>query len=90
MKRTVASRLGTVARRAVRIASGLRDRGVAEGDVVALVLPNGPELFTVSYAVFGIGAIAMPLNAASPPLELAAYLRRGGADLVVGRFADKV
>lgn len=76
---------GELAERANRLAAGLAECGIGSGDVVAIVLPNGPDLFAVAYALFGLGAIAMPLNIAAPPLELAAYLRRGAARLVIGR-----
>ena len=49
---------------------GLRSLGLGAGDRVALVCSNGLP-FVVSYlAVLGIGAVAIPLNPASPGAEL--------------------
>jgi long-chain acyl-CoA synthetase len=49
---------------------GLRALGLGAGDRVALVCSNGLP-FVVSYlAVLGIGAVAVPLNPASPGAEL--------------------
>ncbi|MEQ1768254.1 MAG: class I adenylate-forming enzyme family protein [Devosia sp.] len=74
-----------LAERAARLAGGLASLGVEWGNVVAIALPNGPDLFALSYALFGLGAVAMPLSISAPPLELASYMRRGGARAVIGR-----
>jgi long-chain acyl-CoA synthetase len=80
---------GDLVERASRLASGLAEFGIGSGAVVALVLPNGPDLFAISYGLFALGAVAMPLNISAPAHELAAYLKRGAADAVVGRSTDK-
>ncbi|MFD7292454.1 class I adenylate-forming enzyme family protein [Streptomyces sp. NPDC059897] len=55
---------------ALRIAAGLRARGVGKGDAVALHQPNS-AWFTVSYyAVLLAGAVVVPLNPALPPAAL--------------------
>lgn len=44
-----------------RLAGGLRELGVGTGDRVALYLPNIPEAFVALFAIFKLGAIAVPL-----------------------------
>jgi long-chain acyl-CoA synthetase len=53
-----------------RLRGGLARLGVGAGDRVALVLPNGPTFVTTYLAVLGMGAVAVPLNPASPTPEL--------------------
>ena len=48
--------------RAGRMASALTRLGIARGDRVALLAPNGPEYFDLQFAVGRIGAILLPLN----------------------------
>jgi carnitine-CoA ligase len=54
-----------------RMAVGLADRGVVRGDRVAIVLGNRPETIFAWFAANRLGAIAMPLNPALKPAEIA-------------------
>jgi acyl-coenzyme A synthetase/AMP-(fatty) acid ligase len=45
-----------------RLAARLRERGVVEGDRVAIALPNGGELACAYFACSAIGALAIPLD----------------------------
>jgi oxalate---CoA ligase len=63
-------------------AASLRRLGIGPGDVVALVLPNGPEAATAFLAVASRAASA-PLNPAYTEAELAFYLDDLGAKLLV-------
>ena len=74
-----------LAERAGRLARGLASRGIASGTPVAILLPNGPELFTVAYALFAIGAIAVPLSVAAPVKELATNARKAGIGAIIAR-----
>jgi crotonobetaine/carnitine-CoA ligase len=69
--------LGGVLEEVDRFAVGLQARGVARGDVVALLLGNRPETLFAWFAANELGAIAMPLNPAYKEHEL-----RGVLDLV--------
>jgi len=69
--------------RIARTAAGLADRGVARGDVVALLLPNSPDLFVAAHALFALGAIAMPLSPAATPAERAALAAKTGLRAVI-------
>jgi acyl-CoA synthetase (AMP-forming)/AMP-acid ligase II len=53
---------GEMATRATALAAGLHDRGVAAGDVVALLSYNCPEFLETIFAANYLGAIAMPIN----------------------------
>jgi acyl-CoA synthetase (AMP-forming)/AMP-acid ligase II len=50
-------------RTAERAAAGLAERGIAEGDVVALVLPQIPEWFVLYIALARLGAVTAGVNA---------------------------
>jgi acyl-CoA synthetase (AMP-forming)/AMP-acid ligase II len=49
---------------ALDLGERLRSAGAGAGDLVAVVLPNGPEIVQVLLAIAGIGAAAAPLNPA--------------------------
>ncbi|HIK05149.1 MAG TPA: acyl--CoA ligase [Trichormus sp. M33_DOE_039] len=44
------------------LSQGLKSLGIAQGDCVALVLPNCPEFVTSFYAIAQLNTIALPLN----------------------------
>ncbi|MEO6013203.1 MAG: class I adenylate-forming enzyme family protein [Devosia sp.] len=75
--------------RAARLASGFTNRGIGKGDVVALLLPNSPDIFAVSHALFAIGAIAMPLGLTATRAELAALAQKTGLAAIVASPALK-
>lgn len=72
-----------LAERIGRLASGFAERGIGKGDVVALLMPNSPELFVVAHALFAIGAIAMPLGLTATPAELSSSSKKSGLGAVV-------
>lgn len=47
-----------------RVALGLRDVGVARGDVVSVMLPNAPEFVLIWFALAKLGAVMAPVNTA--------------------------
>ncbi len=53
------------------LARGLRERGVAPGDRVACLLPNGLEVLELTFALAGLGAVLVPWNTRLAPRELA-------------------
>ena len=63
-------------------AAHLAEAGLAEGDRVAIVLPNGPEFCVALFAVLRAGGIAVPAAASSP--EVPRLLADSGASFVVG------
>jgi acyl-CoA synthetase (AMP-forming)/AMP-acid ligase II len=54
-----------------RAANLLAARGVGRGDVVSLLLPNGPEYVVAYFACFKLGALAGPVNSLLKPEEIA-------------------
>ena len=75
-----------------RTAAGLRARGVAKGDVLALCSPNGPEFVVTYYAAAFAGAAITTVNPVATGGEIAAQLTAAGARWLVTTpevFRDK-
>ena len=53
---------GQLAQGAVAFAGGLHQRGVRQGDVVALLSYNCPQFLEALFAANYLGAVAMPIN----------------------------
>jgi len=62
-----------------RLSGALSKRGLAEGDKVALFMPNVPEFVTAYFAVQRIGATVVPLNVKLAGAELEYILKDAGA-----------
>ena len=56
------------------LAGRLRDAGVGRGDRVAVVLPNGPEIVALLFALASLGATMAPLNPAYTEPEYRFFL----------------
>jgi long-chain acyl-CoA synthetase len=78
-----------LAHRVTEIAAGLRARGVAQGDVVGVVLPNGPEYLEVWWAILWLGAVFNPVNPDLTTREAVAILEDSGAVAIACR-TDRV
>jgi fatty-acyl-CoA synthase len=61
------------------LAAALSDQGVREGDVVALLLQNRPQLIELIYAVNRIGAAFLPINFRLAPPEWRYIIEHGMA-----------
>ncbi|MFC3478587.1 AMP-binding protein [Halobacterium litoreum] len=48
-------------RQANKVANALTDRGIGEGDTVGLYMPMVPEVQSILYGIFKVGAIAVPI-----------------------------
>ncbi len=70
-------------RLADEVAVGLAERGLTEGDVLALVLPPIPEYLVCYLAAARLGATTAGVNARLTAAEREAVLARAGPDLVV-------
>jgi acyl-CoA synthetase (AMP-forming)/AMP-acid ligase II len=70
-------RYDDLAERALRLAGGFASQGIAPGDAVAILMPNGPELVGAVYGLFALGAIAMPLSTTATASEIAVAGRKG-------------
>lgn len=66
------------------LARGLRNEaGVRPGDRVAVSLGNGPEFAVLTYAVYKLGAVLVPLNPAFTVTQVAAALSHLGVRLLI-------
>ncbi|AEO65654.1 uncharacterized protein THITE_2112827 [Thermothielavioides terrestris NRRL 8126] len=71
------------------LAHSLRSLGVKKGDRVAVSLGNTPEFAALTYAVFKLGAILVPLNPASNVQQVSAALNHLGVELlIIGAVTD--
>ncbi len=75
----------------LRLAGGLKARGVGPGDVVAFQLPNWMEAVITFYAVAFLGAVVVPIVHFYGEKEVGFILRQSGASVLVtasdfGRF----
>ena len=66
-----------------RCAAGLRARGIAKGDRVALLLANGVAFPVVVFATLRLGAIAVPMSTREQTPGLAYMLAHCGAKALV-------
>lgn len=66
-----------------RLAAGFSERGIGQGSVVALLVPNSPDIFAVTHALFSLGAIAMPLGLTATRAELSTLAAKTGLSAVV-------
>jgi acyl-CoA synthetase (AMP-forming)/AMP-acid ligase II len=72
-----------VDRESDEVAAGLAARGVTEGDVVALVLPPGPEYLYAYLAAAKVGAITTGVNDRLRAQERAEVIERAAPRLVI-------
>ncbi|MCB9913922.1 MAG: AMP-binding protein [Planctomycetes bacterium] len=72
-----------LAARIERAAAGLAARGVAPGERVALLARNRVEFVEAYFALFALGAVAVPLNWRLRANEVAEQLADAGARLVL-------
>ena len=73
----------TVESRAAAFAEQLRDLGVREGDVVAIMLPNRVELLIGMLGAWRMGATVTPINPTFTSRELEYQLTDSGARILV-------
>ncbi len=72
------------AERALRIAAGLRARGVRPGDAVGVHLPKGADQVCAVLGVLAAGAAYVPVGTGQPPLRRARVHAAAGTALTVG------
>ena len=74
---------GEMADRVAALSGGLHERGVGEGDVVALLSYNCPEFLEAMFAANRLGAVAMPINWRLAAPEVRFILQHSGARALV-------
>jgi bile acid-coenzyme A ligase len=75
-------------RRANQTARFLADRGVREGDVVAIALPNLPEHFFATYGAWKLGATVLPMRWGLPEWERSRLVQLAQPAVVVAETGD--
>ncbi|KAJ9138056.1 Long-chain fatty-acid-CoA ligase-like protein [Coniochaeta hoffmannii] len=71
------------------LAHSLRSLGVEKGDRVAVSLGNCPEFAALTYAIFKLGAILVPLNPGFNAKQVTAALNHLGVEvLIIGAVTD--
>ncbi|MBK1722301.1 long-chain-fatty-acid--CoA ligase [Thiocystis violacea] len=65
------------------VAASLAEAGIAPGDRVGLLAPNGPDFVTAYLGVLKAGATVVPLNLLLNPKEVAFILRDSGAKALI-------
>jgi acetyl-CoA synthetase len=74
---------GALREQSLRLAAALRERGVARGDRVAILLPQSAETVAAHFAAYRLGAIALPLAALFGTDALRFRLAESGAKAMV-------
>jgi long-chain acyl-CoA synthetase len=69
--------------RSARLAALLRERGIAQGDRVGVMLPNVLEFPISYYGVLRAGGVVVPMNVLLKRREIAFYLEDSGAKLLL-------
>ncbi|MET0374198.1 MAG: class I adenylate-forming enzyme family protein [Rhizorhabdus sp.] len=72
-----------VAQLSRRLAAGLAARNIACGDRVGMVMANDPMTVPLLFAIWRLGAIAVPINTLYRPEELAYAVREAGCSLLI-------
>ncbi|HEY7064426.1 MAG TPA: AMP-binding protein [Chloroflexota bacterium] len=78
---------GELLRRVDRLAVGLAAHGVARGDRVGVLFPNGPHFLEAWWAVAALGAVVVPLSTRALPGELTYVLSDAEAVAVLADAA---
>ena len=73
-----------VADRASRIAGGLSELGVKQGDSVCILMRNDIAFIEVAYAAMRLGAYGVPVNWHFKPEEINYILKDSGTSVLVG------
>ena len=66
-----------------RMAATLASLGIVQGDIVAVVAPNSPELLLLLMALLRIGAVAAPVNHRFPAGHIEGVLQRLDPKLIL-------
>jgi amino acid adenylation domain-containing protein len=68
---------------AARLANGMTESGVTEGDRVALLIPNAVDFVVAALASLWVGAVFVPLAVTDPEARVASIVEDCAASLVV-------
>ncbi|MCL6621746.1 MAG: long-chain fatty acid--CoA ligase [Syntrophobacterales bacterium] len=68
---------------AARLASGLRELGLAPGERLAILLPNCPQLVAAYFAALSLGAVLVLINPLNSPTEVRYQVEDSGARILL-------
>ena len=74
---------GALQDRVLRVANGLRAKGIAAGDVVAVQMPNVPEFLIAHLAIARLGAVMCTVHMPYRGAEIESILGHSGAKLLI-------
>lgn len=77
-------------RRTNRIARGLQQMGVKQGDLVTLGLPNSVGFVEACYGIWKLGATPQPVSFRLPKGELEAIIELANTPVVIAEFNHKI
>lgn len=80
---------GELASRSRRLAGSLRERGVAPGAPVAVMMGKSPDLLVSLLAIWRLGAVHVPLFTAFGPEAIRHRLRQSGAVALIADAASR-
>ena len=66
-----------------RIANGLKELGIGEGDAIGVYMPMVPEAVAAAYAAAKIGAIYLPIFSGFGAPAIATRLQDSGAKVLI-------
>lgn len=70
-----------------RLARGLQSRGVEQGDLVTIALPNGTDFVAGCWAVWKLGATPQPLSSRLAPAEFTAIVELANPAAIIADSA---
>ncbi|MCG6912063.1 MAG: long-chain fatty acid--CoA ligase [Deltaproteobacteria bacterium] len=68
---------------AAKMAAAMSAKGIRQGDVVAMMIPNIPPFMITYFAIQKLGAVALPINLLLQPLEVEYILNDSGAKTLI-------
>jgi long-chain acyl-CoA synthetase len=74
---------GELWEQAKAVAGVLRDRGIREGDRVAMMVPNVPAFPRIYFAILALGAVVVPVHLLYKNEEIQHVLKDSGAKLAI-------
>ncbi|MDH0303282.1 MULTISPECIES: amino acid adenylation domain-containing protein [unclassified Pseudomonas] len=78
---------GELANRALRVAAGLLEAGMRQGDAVEVCLPRGPGQIVAVFGVLAAGGCYVPIDTAQPPARRSLIEAAAGISLVIAEQA---
>jgi len=79
---------GALHRRSNRLARALTAKGVGQGDLITIALPNGIGFIEICYGLWKMGATPQPVSSRLPEAELRAIADLASGPIIIGAPFD--